>query len=104
MYDYMRKLTFLAIFESAENGAYSVYFPSVAGCTSYGKNLYQAKENAKEALELHIYGMEKDDDKIPKENIQQIKINACDIVCPITIFPAIVKIENKELTFHKCLK
>lgn len=89
----MRKLTYLAVFEPTDDGAYSVYFPSVLGCTSYGDNLYEAQEMAKEALELHIYGMEKDGDILPKENIKDIKTQAGDIVCPITIFPNMVKTE-----------
>ena len=33
----MRKLTYLAIFEPTEDGAYSVYFPDLPGCISWGR-------------------------------------------------------------------
>jgi predicted RNase H-like HicB family nuclease len=60
----MRKLTYLAVFEPIETG-YSVYFPDLPGCISYGENFNEALIQATEALGLHIYGMEKDGDVIP---------------------------------------
>ena len=50
----MRKMTYLAVFEPIGNGAYSIYFPNVLGCVSYGKNFQEAQAMAQEALELHI--------------------------------------------------
>ena len=89
----MHKMTYLAVFEPAENGAYSVYFPNVAGCISYGKDFQEAQAMAQEALELHIYGMEKDGDTLPIENFSNIKTNIGDIVFAITIYPDFVKKE-----------
>jgi predicted RNase H-like HicB family nuclease len=60
----MRKLTYFAVFEPAKMG-YSVYFPDLPGCISYGEDLEDAQKQAAEALGLHIYGMEKDGDEIP---------------------------------------
>ena len=87
----MHKMTYLAVFEPADNGAYSVYFPNVAGCISYGKNFQEAQAMAQEALELHIYGMEKDGDTLPIETFSDIQTNAGDIVYAITIYPDFVK-------------
>ena len=87
----MRNMTYLAIFEPEENGAYSIYFPSVSGCTSYGKDFQEAQVMAKEALELHIYGMEKDGDELPVENFSDIKTSADNIVYAITVYPDFVK-------------
>lgn len=61
----MKKYTYLAVFEPSQTG-YGVYFPDLIGCISYGDTFEQAQENAKEALELHIYGMEKDGNIIPE--------------------------------------
>ena len=87
----MRKMTYLAVFEPAGNGAYSVYFPNVLGCISYGKDFQEAQTMAREALELHIYGMEKDGDVLPVENFSNIQTNAGDIVYAITIYPDFIK-------------
>ncbi|UTC61655.1 type II toxin-antitoxin system HicB family antitoxin [Treponema sp. OMZ 788] len=89
----MKNKTYLAVFEPAGDGAYSVYFPHVLGCVSYGKNFIDAQKMAKEALELHIYGMEKDGDKLPVEDFSDIQTNDGDIVCAITIYPDLVKNE-----------
>ena len=95
----MHKMTYLAVFEPADNGAYSVYFPNVAGCISYGKNFQEAQAMAQEALELHIYGMEKDGDTLPIETFSDIQTNAGDIVYAITIYPDFVKkeIDNRRV-------
>ena len=54
----MRKLTYLAVFETDETPGISVYFPDVPGCVSCGDDFDHALQMAKEALALHIYGME----------------------------------------------
>ncbi|MCL2081299.1 MAG: type II toxin-antitoxin system HicB family antitoxin [Oscillospiraceae bacterium] len=44
----------------------SIYFPDLDGCVSHGDSEREAFESAKEALSLHLYGMEQDDDNIPE--------------------------------------
>ena len=92
----MRKLTYFAVFESAQNGEYSVYFPDLLGCTSYGKNFEDALKMAGEALGLHVYGMETDNENIPAPSIPpdlNILPETLDgyIIVPVTIFPDVVK-------------
>ena len=87
----MRKMNYLAVFEPVGNGAYSIYFPNVLGCVSYGKNFQEAQAMAQEALELHIYDLEKDGDELPVENFSDIQVEAGDIVYAITIYPDVVK-------------
>lgn len=60
----MIEFIFLAVFEPTESG-YSVYFPDLPGCVSYGADFEDARKQAAEALGLHIYSMEKDGDEIP---------------------------------------
>jgi len=61
----MRQLEYLAVFEPSKTG-FSVYFPDLPGCISHGGNLEEAMNEARDALGLHLYGMEKDGDKIPE--------------------------------------
>ncbi len=91
----MRKLTFIAVFEPVVSG-FSVYFPDLPGCISYGENFEDAQKQAVDALGLHIYGMEKDNDEIPVPSItpkieQETAVGY--MVSPITLFPDIVKNE-----------
>ena len=89
----MRKLTYYAVIEPSKDG-YSVYFPDLPGCIGYGPDIVSAEQDAKESLELHIYGMERDGDTIaePSVTFDQAEIEGC-ILSPVTIFPDIVKNE-----------
>lgn len=87
----MRSLTYLAIFEPSADG-YGVFFPDLPGCISFGKNIFEAKKNAREALELHLCGMEKDNDPIPDPSTQlSPEYTEGGIVATVTIFPNTVK-------------
>ena len=89
----MRKLTYLAVFEVDENPGISVYFPDVPGCISCGDNFDHALQMAKEALALHIFGMEKDGEVLPVRTDKITKISAGDMVVPVTVYPDIIKDE-----------
>lgn len=43
-----------AIFEPAEEGGYNVSFPDFPGCVTFGATFEEAKEKAKEVLELWL--------------------------------------------------
>ena len=93
----MRKFVFFAVYEPNGSGGFGVYFPDLPGCVSVGDNFEHAKEMAKEVLELHIYGMEKDGDEIPEPTTDPGKLeiypetNAGYILSDVTIYPDMVK-------------
>jgi predicted RNase H-like HicB family nuclease len=94
----MRKFSFLGVFEPGDYDSYSVYFPDLPGCISCGDNFEEAQRNAVEALNLHIYGMEKDGDPIPAPSkVPAIDPETADgyLVSPITIYPDMFRI-NKD--------
>ena len=53
-----------AVFEKTQTG-YSVFFPGLPGCFTVGKTLEEAHVMAREALGLHLWGYERDDENIP---------------------------------------
>ena len=57
---------FAAILEKGEKGEFGVYFPDLPGCVSGGKTIEEAMKSAKEALLLHLYGMDEDGENIPE--------------------------------------
>lgn len=62
----MDRYVFPALFETDEGVlGYTVSFPNLPGCITDGDTLEEALSMAKEALTLHLYGMEEDGDKIP---------------------------------------
>ena len=50
-----------------DGDGYSVTVPSLPGCFSQGVTLEEAVEHAKEAISLHVEGMEADGEPIPDE-------------------------------------
>ncbi|MDP2967527.1 MAG: type II toxin-antitoxin system HicB family antitoxin [bacterium] len=47
-------LSYFAIFDPAEEGGYNVSFPDFPGCVTFGRTFEEAKEKAKEVLELWL--------------------------------------------------
>lgn len=47
-------LQYNAVFQQEEDGGYSVWVPSLPGCTSQGDTFEEATENIKEALGLYL--------------------------------------------------
>ena len=53
-----------AIFTYEQDGVH-VTFPDLPGCVTFGKDEDEAIRMAREALALHLYGMEQDNEEIP---------------------------------------
>ncbi|MDD6598359.1 type II toxin-antitoxin system HicB family antitoxin [Anaerovibrio sp.] len=56
--------TYPALFHVADDGI-SITFPDLPGCLPCADNMEEAFCNAREALQLHLYGMEEDNELIP---------------------------------------
>jgi predicted RNase H-like HicB family nuclease len=57
---------FPAIFEPGEERYYVVTFPDLPGIVTQGSDIPDALAMARDALELHLYGMEEDREIIPE--------------------------------------
>ena len=57
--------SFPAVLYYAKDGI-SIEFPDLPGCLPCAHSTGEAVKNAKEALGLHLWGMEKDNDDIPE--------------------------------------
>ena len=96
----MRTITYLAVFEPIEEG-FGVFFPDLPGCVSMGKDFFVAHEMAQEALSLHLYGMEKDGEVLPKPSIDlEVDPETAPgyLVVPVTVYPDIFQrvMESKK--------
>jgi predicted RNase H-like HicB family nuclease len=49
-------------------GGFTVTVPSLPGCITYGSTLAEAKEMAKEAIELYLESLTDHDETIPNDN------------------------------------
>ena len=78
---------YIAILEYSESGTIGVYFPDLPGCVSAADTAEKAIENAKEALSLHLYGMEEDGEDIPEPSeIMKIELDKNEIPTMIEVF------------------
>lgn len=96
----MDNIAYLAVMEKTSDG-YSVYFPDLPGCVSWGNDLEEAQKMAKEALELHLYGMEKEGLSFPVAS-KSVNVNSGDIVSLVVAYPEIFKdtYENKKVRMN----
>ena len=92
-----------AVFHYAEDGI-SVEFPDLPGCLTCGDTTEKAMFMAKEALELHLYGMEKDSDEIPAPSaLTNIKLESCERIVFIEVFMPPVRNDQENKAVKKTL-
>ena len=66
-----REYTFTAVFEPEPEGGYTVHFPALRGCITYGETLDETRRMAREALELYLESLIEDDIPIPEDSPAQ---------------------------------
>ena len=103
----MKKATYLAVFEPTDTG-YAVFFPDLPGCVSYGSDFEQAQREAKDALGLHLYGMEEDGDQIPPPSTNPIidpDTAPGFLVSPVSVYPDMVRneLDNRRVKTNTTL-
>lgn len=92
----LKQVTYQGVFEPAGESGFSVYFPDLPGCTSWGETLREAQKNAQDALGLHLYGMERDGVPVPAPSATpevDPETAAGYFVVPVTVFPGLVRDE-----------
>ena len=91
-----------AVFTFDEGYDIAVTFPDLPGCATSGETEKEALDMAKEALSLHLFGMEQDRDEIPSPSsftdIQKtLDANECIVLVEV-FMPAIrMSQENKSV-------
>jgi predicted RNase H-like HicB family nuclease len=68
-------LQYTAVFKPAKEGGYNVSFPEFPGCVTFGKNFEEAKQMAKEVLELWLEELASQKENIPMSTLQPIIYN-----------------------------
>jgi len=75
-----------AILNYADDGI-SIEFPDLPGCLPCAFSTSEAIKNAKEAMGLHLYGMERDNEEIPEPtDISKIKLGKNDIPLLVDVY------------------
>jgi predicted RNase H-like HicB family nuclease len=66
-----KEYTFTAVFKREPEGGYTVHFPALRGCITYGASLDEARDMAREALTLYLESLLEDDLPIPEDSPAQ---------------------------------
>lgn len=64
----MKQLTYRIFLQKEPEGGYTVIVPTLKGCVTYGDNIDDAINNAREAIELYLESLIKHEEKIPTDN------------------------------------
>ncbi|KOA19345.1 antitoxin HicB [Clostridium homopropionicum DSM 5847] len=95
---------FSAIFEPSEVGGYCITFPDLPGCITEGNNLKESLLIAKDALELHLYSMEDDNENIPKPTLpEDIIVPNGSFIVPIEAYMPLIRNEMANKAIKKTL-
>jgi len=72
---------------SYDDDGISIEFPDILGCLSCADTSEEAAKNAKEALGLHLWSLEKDGDTIPAlTDISKLKLEKKQIPLMVEVF------------------
>ncbi|WIF94095.1 type II toxin-antitoxin system HicB family antitoxin [Caminicella sporogenes] len=96
---YKDRYIYPAIFDYAEDGI-TVEFPDIPGCITCGATTEEALKNAKEALELNLYGMEEDGEEIPKASEPKdikLETNQTIVLVEVWMIPVRDYMRNKSV-------
>ena len=96
---------FIAVFEYADDGI-NITFPDLPGCISCAEvnATNEAINNAKEALGLHIFGMEQDGKKIPAPTaLKDLNLKRNCVPVLIDVFMPSVRMAAKNSFVKKTL-
>lgn len=101
---YKDKYIFPAVFDPEEEGSYCITFPDLPGCITTGDTLEEALYMAKDALELHLYGMEADGEPIPNPTPpEKIKVPKGGFVSLIQVWMPPIRDEMANKAVKKTL-
>lgn len=62
-----RILKYTVIYTPEQEGGFTVTVPSLPGCVTYGKDLNEAEEMAKDAIRLYLESLQKHKESIPTD-------------------------------------
>ncbi|WP_097034014.1 type II toxin-antitoxin system HicB family antitoxin [Clostridium tertium] len=97
----MDKYVFFAVFTPGEEGGHTITFPDLPGCITEGDDIEEEMRNAKEALGLHLFGMEEDKEEIPNPSKgENIELEKGQFLVPIVVYMKNIRkdLDNKAVS------
>ncbi|WP_072875527.1 type II toxin-antitoxin system HicB family antitoxin [Alicyclobacillus tolerans] len=100
---YKDRYIYPAIFHFAEDGI-SIEFPDFPGCLPCAFSLEEAMKNAREAMALHLYGMEQDGEILPEPTpITHLQSNEHQAIVLIEVWMPPFRDEMEQRAVKKTL-
>ena len=94
------RYVFPAVLTYEEGYEIAVTFPDLPGCATSGEDDAEALAMGKEALGLHLWGMELDGDEIPSPSkIKDIELDEGEVIAMVEVYMPSVRMaqENKSV-------
>ena len=80
----------------------AVTFPDLPGCATSGETDTEALMMAREALGLHLWGMENDGDELPApSSIRDIELEAGEIVALVEVYMPSVRLSQENRSVNR---
>lgn len=93
---------FPAVLTFEEGYEIAVTFPDLPGCATSGEDEAEAMAMAKEALGLHLWGMETDGDEIPEPSkIKDIALDPGEVVALIEVYMPVVRLSQEKRSVNR---
>ena len=96
------RYTFPAVLTYEEGYEIAVTFPDLPGCTTSGETEEKALAMAREALGLHLWGMETDGDEIPKPSaVRGIEADENEVICLVDVYMPSVRMAQENRSVNR---
>ena len=93
---------FPAVLTFEEGYEIAVTFPDLPGCATSGEDEAEAMAMAKEALGLHLWGLETDGDEIPEPSkIKDIALDPGEVVALIEVYMPVVRLSQEKRSVNR---
>ena len=91
-----------AVLTYEEGYEIAVTFPDLPGCATSGKTEMEAVSAGREALGLHLFGMEEDGDEIPvPSNVKKIELEENEVVAMIEVYMPSIRLSQKNKAVNR---
>lgn len=96
------KYLFPAVFTYEEGYEIAVTFPDLPGCATCGADEAEAFSMAQEALGLHLWGMEKDEDEIPAPTpLKDVELEPNEHAVLVEVFMPAVRLSQTNKAVNR---
>lgn len=91
-----------AVLTYEEGYEIAVTFPDLPGCATSGETEQEAVAAGREALGLHLFGMEEDGDEIPSPSLaKDIKLEEGEVIAMIEVFMPSIRLNQKNKAVNR---